>query len=92
MNAGSYADDQSPGSPHHRFRTVCAIKLTVVLNQPSHETHYSAGTSAQSVKRSIGKRPNSESSSCSPLTAPRKKIRESAGSTKIENVVMDFPF
>ena len=92
MNAGSYADDQSPGSPHHRFRTVCAIKLTVVLNQPSHETHYSAGTSAQSVKRSIVKRPNLESLSGSPLAARRKRIRESAGNIEIENVVIDFPF
>ena len=36
------------------------------------------------MKHSVVKRPNSESSSCSPVAAPRKRIRQSAGGTEIE--------
>ena len=43
------------------------------------------------MKNSIVKHSNVESSSCSPVAAPKKKIRQSAGSTKIENVAMHFP-
>ena len=32
MKARYYPDDHSPGSPHHRFRTINAIKLALVLN------------------------------------------------------------
>ena len=44
------------------------------------------------MKHSIVKHPNSESSSCSSVAAPRKRKRHSAGSTEIENVSKDFPF
>ena len=43
------------------------------------------------MKNSIVKYSNVESSSCSPVAAPKKKIRQSAGSTEIENVAMHFP-
>ena len=33
-----------------------------------------------------------ESSSCSPVAAPKKRKRKSTGNTEIENVAMDFPF
>ena len=44
------------------------------------------------MKHSVVKHPNVKSSSHSLLTAPRKKICQSAGSTEIENVAMDFLF
>ena len=47
---------------------------------------------AQSVRLSIVKHSNVESSSCSLVAATRKKMRQSASSTEIENVAMDFPF
>ena len=47
---------------------------------------------APSVKLSIVKHSNVELSSCSLVAATRKKIRQSASSTEIENVAMDFPF
>ena len=44
------------------------------------------------MKHSVVKRPNSESSSCSPVAAPRKRIRQSAGGTEIENARWIFLF
>ena len=43
------------------------------------------------MKHSIVKHPNSESSSCSPVAAPKKRKRQS-GNAEIENFAMDFPF
>ena len=44
------------------------------------------------MKHSTVEHSNVESSSCSPVAATRKRKRQSAGSTNIENVAMDFPF
>ena len=44
------------------------------------------------MKHSVVKHSNVKSSSHSLVAAPRKKIRQSAGSTEIENVAMNFPF
>ena len=44
------------------------------------------------MKHSVVKHSNVKSSSHSLVAAPMKKIRQSAGSTEIENVAMDFLF
>ena len=43
------------------------------------------------MKDSIAKQPTVESSSCSPVAAPKKRKRQS-GNAEIENFAMDFPF
>ena len=69
-----------------------AYTLALVCNPASPKFYYYNGISAQSVKHSIVKHSNVESSSFSLVAASGKSERQFAGSTEIEDVAMDFLF